>query len=913
MASPLRIFRRYQYALLVGFGIMLMFAFVVAPPLSDYLRTHAERTQAQNPVVVTWRGGELKDFDLANLRTRHLQTMRFLRALENRVEAAEAAPVMRKGEQVSLIKGMTYPYEGPGSDADHVRIVVGGEIVEAPASALRMVMPKVPRVGQAMNDEELVDRLLLADKARALGVVISDTAIEDYLDNLCDASESNRPNYRALLQRATNGRLDYRQFHAQMAIELAAQRMEVMASGGLLAAPPELLYECYNRLNRQATVELLALDVADFVQEVPEPTEADIAALYEEGKDEFPDPLLPDPGFKQRKRIAFGYFVGVFEEFLQREVDAIRPTITDARIETYYEDNKTTEFKVLELPSDEPESPADAPAAQQEPAPDAAAPDAAPTPPADGDSTPAAPADAPPSEPPSAGEPAAPPESAPPPPTSEPQARPEPEQEPEPAAPPSTQPDTPPVPSGSQGRATGAHAETLQLVSYQTPDPAAPPQDPPTQEQEEGPSLPDGTDQPEGPAAEPTEAGPAETAPASTQEPPAAGPPAAEAGAATPESHPVEGESAEPAPPEPVKSRPLDDQLRDEIRTRLARLDARQPAQEKLEKAIEEARVVVERYARQVTRAKASPGAEPPTPPDFQQIAENLHLVHQQTPLWDVLDIAEIRQADPAEDDPPGYELARATEMSLSPQMGVTQRTLAEAAFGDDIALFLPRRLVDGGYVGSGQQYTIPPDKLFLYWREQVVPEQVPPLEEVRSQVVKVWKLQQALPRARARAESMAKQAADAARPLTEVFADNATHVITTHPFTWMTRGALPGSLQQAPPRLSTVTGTTLDGQRVTIFGAGQDFMRAVFDLDVGQVGVAVNQPQKFVYIVRVVDMEPGEQQRRDAFFAAGLTPEVLSLVRTEHGDILHDWYESLKKELAVDWKRKPERDWRFE
>ncbi len=38
MANPLHIFRKYQYAFLVGFGIMLMFAFVVAPPLSDYLQ-----------------------------------------------------------------------------------------------------------------------------------------------------------------------------------------------------------------------------------------------------------------------------------------------------------------------------------------------------------------------------------------------------------------------------------------------------------------------------------------------------------------------------------------------------------------------------------------------------------------------------------------------------------------------------------------------------------------------------------------------------------------------------------------------------------------------------------------------------------------------------------------------------------
>ncbi len=89
---------------------------------------------------------------------------------------------------------------------------------------------------------------------------------------------------------------------------------------------------------------------------------------------------------------------------------------------------------------------------------------------------------------------------------------------------------------------------------------------------------------------------------------------------------------------------------------------------------------------------------------------------------------------------------------------------------------------------------------------------------------------------------------------------------------------------------LSPVTGTAGD-QPVTISGAGQDFMQAVFDLDVGQVGVAVNQPQKFVYVVRVDSQEPTDEQRRDAFFAAGITPEVNYLVQMEQADIIRDWY----------------------
>ena len=369
------------------------------------------------------------------------------------------------------------------------------------------------------------------------------------------------------------------------------------------------------------------------------------------------------------------------------------------------------------------------------------------------------------------------------------------------------------------------------------------------------------------------------------------------------------GDTAAKPDDRPVKYKPLDDKLREEIRDTLARREARQPAQEKLEKAVDQARGLVERYAQQLSRSKLLNNTAPPTPLDFAAIAQENNLVHQKTPLMDVLDISEIQQADPADDDPAHYEFARATETLFGQQTGMIHRTLADVAYNENIAPFVPRRLVDG-YLPQGG-FPIPPEKLFVYWREEVVPEEVPPLTSIRDEVVKAWKLQKALPLARAKAEQLAKQAAEAGKPLSEVFVDNAANVIKSNPFSWMTRGALAGSTD-ARPMLSPVTGTA-GGQPVTISGAGQDFMQAVFDLDVGQVGVAVNQPQKFVYVVRVDSQEPTDEQRRDAFFAAGITPEVNYLVQMEQADIIRDWYSGLEKEYQISWKRDPIRNWSVE
>ena len=126
-----------------------------------------------------------------------------------------------------------------------------------------------------------------------------------------------------------------------------------------------------------------------------------------------------------------------------------------------------------------------------------------------------------------------------------------------------------------------------------------------------------------------------------------------------------------------------------------------------------------------------------------------------------------------------------------------------------------------------------------------------------------------------------------------------------------MTRGASPGSTA-GQPMLSQVNGMAGD-QPVTIAGAGGDFMQAVFDLSVGQVGVAVNEPETFVYVVRLDSEEPTDEQRREAFFAAGLTPEVNYLVQTQQADIIRDWYTGLETDYHVTWKRDPIRNWNVE
>ena len=929
MASPLHLFRKYQYAFLVGFGILLMFSFVIAPPLMDYLQSQPGAAGSGNAVVVTWKAGELNEVEIDRLRVNHILTTRFLNSLVQRVEVVEEATVDLKGEPITLIKGRSFPVNG--QTASGYQIVIDGTPVQVPSSAVRPISPKVNLIPPANSEEELVNRMILAQKAKDMGVVIGEDAIIDYLDNLVDASSENRPNYAALLQAATGGKLDINQFFQQMVFELSAQRLTLMAQSGLYTVSPEKLYECYNRLHRRVTAELLAVDVSEFVKDVPDPAADAVLALYEEGKNRYPDPFAADPGFKRRQRISFGYFKGDFEQFVAREVEQILPTITNEQIEKYYEDNKATRYTVPDLPADAPATPPAAgatppttPAAPENGTP---APETTPSTP-DGTTTPApaapsgeAPAPAPPTA-----EPAPPAEPAP----TEPAPT-----EPAPATPtpPPTTPDpaTPPAEEGKQLSQNSRDAAGLTFVSLaaqepapQDPapvpqaDPAAPPAEPTTPPAEPTTSPTETPAPPADPATPPVEPAATPTAPAMPATPPATPPAAPPDTPATPAPPTAAGQAPAETPaapagdkpaPKPVQYKPLDDALRTEIRQELARTAAHIPAQEKLDKAANAVRQAMEEYSKQLSRIKGVEGAAKPTPPDFAALAKENFLTYEKTPLWDMLDVFQIQQAVPTEKDPASYDIVRANETMFSQQSGMMRRSLINVGFTGDVALFMPRRLIDGFL--AGDQFEIPPEKLFIYWREEVIPEAVPPLEEIREEVVRAWKMKQALPLARAKAEQLAKQAGEAGKPLSEVFADNAAKVIKSNPFTWMTRGAMPGSTSGGAT-LSTVSGKAGE-EAVTISGAGDDFMRAVFDLKPGLVGVAVNQPESFVYVVRVDSEEPNDEVRRDEFFKSGMTMEVLELVRGDQQMIYTDWISSLVKENQISWKREAHRNWNVE
>jgi hypothetical protein len=92
MASPFRVFRKYQKTVLVVAGVVLMFVFVIGDALTGYLGGGSgggagrEGALAPNAVAVRWDGGKLTNNELGNMVQRRRLVNAFVRGV-NRAES----------------------------------------------------------------------------------------------------------------------------------------------------------------------------------------------------------------------------------------------------------------------------------------------------------------------------------------------------------------------------------------------------------------------------------------------------------------------------------------------------------------------------------------------------------------------------------------------------------------------------------------------------------------------------------------------------------------------------------------------------------------------------------------------------------------------------------------------------------
>ncbi len=318
-------FRKHQKVVLAFLGVVCIITFTVGSSLSLILDWQRSSAASQDPVVVTWTKGSVHESELHLLRQRHNVTCLFLENVIRETVGRGGTPVIN-GQPVRKDQPLTN---------------IG-----------------IPRED---HDRVLIEIMLMAEEARRMGVAVDREAVKAFLRQL-SSPELAEGDWLEIARTSigNSGYMTVEQLFEHLAYELLAQHAERLSGAGMFAIPPGAMWDYFNRLNRRVSIEAYPVDVEPLIKEVKkEPTQAELNALFEEGKYRDPNPDLPDPGFRKTHRVAFTWVKVDFGPFLE----AAKKQITEEQIaEQYQKDIAQGLHKVLELPKDKP---ADKPAEEK--------------------------------------------------------------------------------------------------------------------------------------------------------------------------------------------------------------------------------------------------------------------------------------------------------------------------------------------------------------------------------------------------------------------------------------------------------------------------------------------------------------------------------------------------------------------
>ncbi|NUQ62547.1 MAG: hypothetical protein HUU20_08665 [Pirellulales bacterium] len=844
MASPFRIFRKHQKAMLAVLGLMAMIAFVFLPILMDQMSTRS----VQDPVLATTKAyGDVTRNQVGMMIGRRQALLGFLYQIQYAVQQAGAQ----------------------GTEA----------------------MRLSRRIGEA-TEQSVVDTWLLAQKAEDLGLSVDDETINGVLNSLTE----QRLSAEKVQQILHDSRMRQGMLFDTLRTELLAMRLQEMFGVSLAGTTPAQGWEYFQRLNRKATVEVAALPVAGFVNRVADPSEAVLREFFDKYKDNLPDPANPEPGFRTPRKIAIEYVKADFDQMLK----TVEPEITDEEVRKYYEEHKEN-YKREELPAIEPKTApkpeVDKPA-ETEPAPAEKTPETA-KPAEEPQKQPAAAPGAeakvpatPPSEKPAESSPAEAkkdqPEETPAlnPPANESsshrvvsplllasyQAEGGAKTEDAPAE--SAKPEPAPGSDKTDEKKPETVAETPAAQPKQ-PDKAEPaeksqppvapsePKEAPAEPKAE-PAAPQGEMTSEKPApAEAAEKKPEEKPPAEKQPAGAPAPPAAAA-----ESKPAAEKPAEAEKTKAVSYIPLEE-VRDEIRRQLARDRARAKVQEMLQRIQEKLAIYHNEWIvyDATVREEGHTTKTPPARPDLAKLVEGTPLAAHKTQLISAIEAAPL--------DIGGSWIGNAP--------------FRDFAYANSLLKFKPATSQDN----DGNSY--------LFWKTEESEERAPEFDnpETRKEVLRAWKTQQARKVAKEEAEKLAKDARGSGKSLKEFLAGKqGMTVAEAGPFSWLTYGNIPPMYwlqSRQPPQISEVQGVHIPGP---------EFMQTVFALQPGEIGVAMNRPEAEVYLVRAVEFNPLPDVLWTLFLEDPLSRYMAAAA--DQRDLWGNWMEEIRESAGFQWIEKP-------
>ncbi len=279
MASPFKVFRKNQKLWVVGLIILAMFGFVFLDIISDTMRGGP----GANPVAFESKYGNLRESELRNLHERHLVTL---------------------GVLTDILRQSGYP---ASQIQQQLEYMFGGS-----------------------TPDNVADSWLLAWHAKEMGMVVSDEMINAFIKQVTQ----NQVKAGVIRNALKRSNVSERMFFEMMRDELLAWEQKQIFSPSVVAATPGQRWDYFCRVKRLAAIETVSVAVADYVDQIPDPTDEELRDFFEEHKGKLPLPFSPEQGFKKPQRVALEYFKAETDKFTTSEM------ISDEEVMQRYEKDK---------------------------------------------------------------------------------------------------------------------------------------------------------------------------------------------------------------------------------------------------------------------------------------------------------------------------------------------------------------------------------------------------------------------------------------------------------------------------------------------------------------------------------------------------------------------------------------------
>ena len=213
--------------------------------------------------------------------------------------------------------------------------------------------------GHEAGTDDLTFAEMMRAEADKLGIVVTDAMVSDWI-NRQTQEKLSRAAFAEIRQDLNFGTgviseqrlLDC--FRSEIKALMAYQILRPQPSS--LPQGPDVYFATFKRTKVRERLNTVRLDVDAFVGQVADPSEVEIASLFQEGRLRFPNELEPgSPGFRQFSKAKLAYL-----ELGYKKVEASLTPPTDAEIEAFYKDNQDKLYRKPAEPA--PATPAITPA-----------------------------------------------------------------------------------------------------------------------------------------------------------------------------------------------------------------------------------------------------------------------------------------------------------------------------------------------------------------------------------------------------------------------------------------------------------------------------------------------------------------------------------------------------------------------